>query len=370
MRYKLKVYTIHELGNRANQEDSIFPSKGKESDTERLFLVCDGMGGHESGEVASGTVCEAMSQSILKHCPDQEGVFTDEYMQLAVRDAFDALDAKGGNVQDQHRKMGTTMTCLKLHSQGATIAHIGDSRVYHIRPGKTGKETQILHVTRDHSLINDLIASRNMTEEEAQTSRQKNVITRAMQPCMERRAKPDIYHTHDIKAGDYFYLCSDGMLEQEEWDNRYVKNNFSDDAGTDDAKIQRLISATCDNADNHSAVIVHILNVTDGKNVKTKHKITALVDDLLKCTDKCINKVLPKRITSKRVHLPVVYFVFTAIILFLTGFFVGRCSAPSHKIQEMEIQTLLDTPTSSANLKRTEKHVGQRQLEGFHKQKP
>lgn len=270
MRYKLKVYTIYEVGQRKDadgrphQEDSIFPAHGKASDSDRLFILCDGMGGHAAGEVASSTVCEAMSNSVRKACPNAEGECPDAVLEDAIEDAFEALDAKdSGDNDGRQRKMGTTMTCLKLHSGGATIVHMGDSRVYHIRPGKDKDSTQVLFVTEDHSLVNDLVRLRELTPEEARHSPQKNVITRAMQPHMDRRPRADFHHTADIKAGDYFYLCSDGMLEQEEYDNRYIRNNFSDLTGNDEQKVERLTEVTRDNRDNHSAIIVHILEVTD-----------------------------------------------------------------------------------------------------------
>lgn len=261
MKYKLTVHTIYEQGQRSNQEDCIFPAKGRESNTDRLFILCDGMGGHESGEVASATVCEAMSRSVFATCPDAEGAFSDENLQMAITQAFDALDALETPASLQQKKMGTTMTCLKFHDKGCTIAHIGDSRVYHIRPGKSKEETRILFVTEDHSLVNDLIKVGELSPEEARHSRQKNVITRAMQPNMERRPKADIYHTTDIQAGDYFYLCSDGMLEQEEYDNRYILHNFSDATGDEEEKVRILTMATSQNSDNHSAIIVHITDV-------------------------------------------------------------------------------------------------------------
>ena len=62
MKYKLKVYIISEIGQRANQEDSVFPAPGQQKDSDRLFVLCDGMGGHEAGEVASSTVCQAISK--------------------------------------------------------------------------------------------------------------------------------------------------------------------------------------------------------------------------------------------------------------------------------------------------------------------
>ena len=264
MKYKLKVYTIWEYGQRKDaegnphQEDCTFPLPNSIKDTDRTFILCDGMGGHDAGEVASATVCEAMGQSIQNSQLNAEGNFTDEMFRKALTDAFDALDEKD---TEAAKKMGTTMTFLKLHKNGCTIAHMGDSRVYHIRPGKTAADTRILFQTKDHSLVNDLIAIGELTEEEAKHSRQKNVITRAMQPHMEHRPKADMYPSTDIRPGDYFYLCSEGMLENME--SPQICYNFSDAAGTDEEKVKRLTQATSENRDNHTAIIVHILEVTD-----------------------------------------------------------------------------------------------------------
>lgn len=288
MKYKLKVYSIWEFGQRKDsrgnphQEDSLFPEFGKQSDNDRLFILCDGMGGHDAGEVASATVCEAMSKSILGNGHDREGVFTSEDFSNALDAAFDALDKKDSGAE---KKMGTTMTFLKLHSKGATIAHIGDSRVYQIRSGKTGADTEIVFQTEDHSLVNDLIKIGELTKEEARFSKQKNIITRAMQPNMGHRPKADVYETADIKAGDYFYMCSDGMLEQPEMENgESLKNIFSEQGGTDENKVEILKSVTEKNRDNHTAFIVHILEVEDRVEKKVSaqvadNKFTAIVEE-------------------------------------------------------------------------------------------
>lgn len=267
MKYKLKVYSIWEYGQRKDtqgnphQEDSMFPEYGKQSDNDRLFILCDGMGGHDAGEVASAAVCDAMSHSILDDGHDKEGLFTHDDFSNALEAAFDSLDKKDSGAE---KKMGTTMTFLKLHTKGATIAHIGDSRVYQIRPGKTGAETQIIFRTEDHSLVNDLIKIGELTKEEARFSKQKNVITRAMQPNMGYRPKADVYETSDIKAGDYFYMCSDGMLEQPEMENgESLKNIFSEMGGSDENKVEILKSVTEKNRDNHTAFIIHILDVEE-----------------------------------------------------------------------------------------------------------
>ena len=267
MKYNLKVYSIWEFGQRTDsqgnphQEDSLYPAFGKQTDSDRLFILCDGMGGHDAGEVASATVCEAMSRSILNDGHDKDGVFTEQDFETALSKAFDALDAKDTGSE---KKMGTTLTFLKLHNAGATIAHIGDSRVYHIRPGKDGEETQILFQTEDHSLINNLIKVGELTKEEARNSNQKNVITRAMQPNLDRRPKADVYTTTDIQPGDYFYLCSDGMLEKDDMEEGdSLRNIFSQLGGDDLQKVEILKSVTEDNKDNHTAFIIHILDVID-----------------------------------------------------------------------------------------------------------
>lgn len=256
MKYRLEVYTIKELGSREKQEDSIYPEYGKAKDTDRLFILCDGMGGHSAGEIASETVCQTMSLSIFDYCPNEEGYFADDDFKVALNDAFNALDVKDDGA---FKKMGTTLAFLKLHVEGATIAHIGDSRVYHIRPGKDTEDTNILFQTQDHSLVNDLIKIGELTPEDAKNSRQKNVITRAMQPNMPNRSKADLYHTRNILPGDYFMLCSDGILEQMEEDNlRFI---YSDKGGNAKRKVDMLRKVTANNRDNHSAIVVHILDV-------------------------------------------------------------------------------------------------------------
>lgn len=253
MKYEIQPYSIHELGQRENQEDSLFPSHGKAIPSDRLFILCDGMGGHENGEVASATVCEVMSQTILSRWQSDEPL-SDDLLLQALDAAYDALDAKDGNAQ---RKMGTTLTLLCLHANGATVAHIGDSRVYQFRPG-----AGVVFRTQDHSLVNDLIKIGEITEEEAKTHPQKNVITRAMQPHQPHRAKADIAHLTDIQSGDYFFLCSDGMLEQTT--NENLANIITKGKVSNEQKIEMLRSVTDENKDNHTAHLIYINKVEGG----------------------------------------------------------------------------------------------------------
>ena len=255
MKFEIKAYNLQELGQRQNQEDSLYPALGKSTNDDRLFILCDGMGGHEKGEVASATVCKVMSKTILSVWNPSEPL-SDEIFQQALAAAYDALDAKDNG---EERKMGTTMTFVCLHSEGATVAHIGDSRVYQLRPAKDGNSAKIVFRTQDHSLVNDLVKIGEITEEEAKHHPQKNVITRAMQPCQEHRAKADIAHLTDIQPGDYFYMCSDGMLEEATDEN--IVNIITMPGKTDDEKIDMLRKVTKGNKDNHTAHLICIDSV-------------------------------------------------------------------------------------------------------------
>ena len=143
---KIEIYqpqAIWELGQRDNQEDSIFPAFGKATDDDRLFILCDGMGGHEHGEVASRTVCKAMSNAILSL--DKQS-FTDDDLLDALQVVYRQLDS----LDNSHlKKMGTTLCLLYFHKGGLTAAHIGDSRIYHIRP----KENRIIYQSRPLSRL-------------------------------------------------------------------------------------------------------------------------------------------------------------------------------------------------------------------------
>lgn len=253
---RIKIYqplAIHELGKRANQEDSIYPIEGKATENDRLFLLCDGMGGHEHGEVASQSICKSLSSFLLQHAVASEGLEEDKLLSDALAYSYEELDKLA--IAGDSRQMGTTLTLLYFHGNGCTAAHIGDSRIYHLRPSSH----TILYKSRDHSLVYDLYQAGELTYEEMKTFPQKNVITRAMIAGDRNHPKPDVIHISDIQPGDYFYICSDGMLEQME--DEELLDVFSANV-SDEEKRQMLISETSDNKDNHSAYIVHIKEVS------------------------------------------------------------------------------------------------------------
>lgn len=247
---KFQLYqpqAIHELGNRKNQEDSIYPVKGEATTDDRLFLVCDGMGGHDKGEVASAAICKGMSEA-MKEMMTDHSIIQDEQFESALTKAYDSLDA----ADEAHEgKMGSTMTFLCLHKGGCMVAHIGDSRIYHLRP----QTNEVLYRSRDHSLVQQLYELGEISYNEMSTSPRKNIILKAMQPYQDERVKATIVHITDIREGDYFYLCSDGMLEEMEDDELM---DIMKAGTTDEEKAQELIRRTVGNADNHSAYLIRI----------------------------------------------------------------------------------------------------------------
>lgn len=172
---------------REHNEDSLLV-------TPPLFVVCDGMGGHEAGEVASELAIRTM-----------------EELAPTITDAqsmTNAVEAANLNVIKAPRQgvgregMGTTMTAATLNGERLTIAQVGDSRAYLLHAGK------LQQLTRDHSLMADLIEAGQITEEEARFHPNRSVITRAIgsDPYMQ----PDIYELN-LSAGDRLLLCSDGL---------------------------------------------------------------------------------------------------------------------------------------------------------------
>ena len=243
---KIELYpqlSIHEIGQRDNQEDAIAQWDN------RLFILCDGMGGHEKGEVASQTVCQSLATWFENNINSDEP-FTDNQLREALEYAYLQLDQYADS---NLKQMGTTLTLLYISMQGVTAAHIGDSRIYHIRPN-----IRTLYQSRDHSLVFDLFQAGEITYEEMATFPQKNIVTRAMTPGEDNRMRPDIIHISDIQPDDYFYMCSDGMLEQ--MDNNQLVALLSSQL-TDEEKRNKLIEISKDNQDNHSAWIIHIKDV-------------------------------------------------------------------------------------------------------------
>jgi len=263
-----KSLSLNEIGKRTNNEDNIFPPKNEASASQCFFIVCDGMGGHENGEVASSAVCESFADTLkgINHENFDITIFKE-----ALSSAYDTLDEKDASTSlstgcsTGSKKMGTTLAFLHLNNKQAFMAHIGDSRIYHIRKDETGKAT-ILYKSSDHSFVNELVQSAIISEEEAVKHPRRNVITRVMQPNLEKRHCADIHITCDVAAGDLFFLCTDGILESVS--DTQLCSIISEN--TDDKAMIKTIDELCQahTRDNYSAYLISVLTHSH----KDKHK--------------------------------------------------------------------------------------------------
>ncbi len=258
--------SLHEIGQRNNNEDNIYPLKGEASLTDSLFLVCDGVGGAAKGEVASELACNTFASFFAKK---RDFVSTESEIQAAILQVQTKMDDYLAIHGTSAKGMACTLTLLHLHQSGATIAHIGDSRVYHIR----GKE--ILFQTQDHKLVNDLVKYGAITAEQALTHPQRNVITRALQAASVQDVEADVQLIDDIQAADYFFLCSDGILE------RITDDILVEILGrktSNDAKMKAIFDLCQGYAkDNFSAYLVQIKEVNNALSVNNKTEDTLIV---------------------------------------------------------------------------------------------
>lgn len=235
---QITYHCFTQQGQRMKNEDFVLcrPDVG-------VFVLCDGVGGANKGEVASKTVCHAMVNYFS--LPDK--VFNENEVINALREA--EKDLSNYIVQNPESEgMATTLTFLGL-AKDALIAHVGDSRVYYVRDG------EILYKTSDHSYVNELVASGYLTEEAARVHPQKNIITRAVQG-VEACAEPDFAIVKNMQNNDYFFLCSDGVLESV--DDSFIQDNFKDNSSVDSI-IQKMEELCFEHSlDNNSAIVIKI----------------------------------------------------------------------------------------------------------------
>ena len=160
-----------------------------------LFVVADGMGGAQAGEVASRLAIESFQHG-LDDTTDAEGSLA-AYARAANVSIHERSQANA-----EHAGMGTTLTAVYVGAEEVAIAHVGDSRAYCLRDG------ELLRLTDDHSLVDELIRQGKLTPEEAVEHPQRSVITRALGPEPEVEIDTRSYRARD---GDVYLLCSDGL---------------------------------------------------------------------------------------------------------------------------------------------------------------
>jgi len=161
-----------------------------------LFVVADGMGGAQAGEVASHIAVETFAEGLGAEGPPPE-----ERLAERVR-AANAQIHEQSQTNVEQAGMGSTLTAVYVGADEVAIAHVGDSRAYLWRDG------ELVRLTDDHSLVDELVRQGRLTPEEAEDHPQRSIITRALGP--EPEVEVDT-RTHRGRAGDVYLLCSDGL---------------------------------------------------------------------------------------------------------------------------------------------------------------
>ncbi len=242
------------------------PAMGK---TRGLFIVADGMGGHQAGEVASRLAVETISQELdfLLQQSDmdettpsyppgsdkssgqgRQELFT-KRLQIAIDGANDAISQYGQSEPAAAGNMGTTLTCVLVDDDQAIIANIGDSRTYLLR------EQQLRQITEDHSYVAHLVREGQLAPEEVFVHPRRNVITRSL------GYQPDVladFWSVFLQPGDRLLLCSDGLWEMVQ--DEAVIADYVASARHPAQSVEALIAAANagGGADNIGVVVVHV----------------------------------------------------------------------------------------------------------------
>ncbi|MBQ8151418.1 MAG: Stp1/IreP family PP2C-type Ser/Thr phosphatase [Firmicutes bacterium] len=184
--------------SRANNEDACFVIPSDD-----VYIVADGVGGNSSGEVASRTAVSEIAMTVndrdMKELKTANDIF--EFFGEAIESANEKIYMMGRK-ERAYRGMATTVVAAYVRKGTIYIANVGDSRAYLLRDDKLSQ------ITRDHTYVNELVEKGVITEEEAETHSQRNVITRAL--GADITVTPDFYQFR-VSRGDIVMLCSDGL---------------------------------------------------------------------------------------------------------------------------------------------------------------
>jgi serine/threonine protein phosphatase PrpC len=235
---------------RAHNEDSVAcePSCG-------LVVLTDGMGGYNAGEVASGIAVSVVSSEIKHYLEsarpeDKDAASGEDVAVVLLRNNVQKANSSifhAAHSQPQYAGMGTTIVSGLFYDNRVAVAHIGDSRMYRLR----GEDFEC--ITRDHSLLQEQIDSGMISKADARVSQNKNLVTRAV--GIDAHVEAEV---HDVKRGDIYVLCSDGLNDMvEDEDIADIVNTLKSNLPL---LASQLIQAANDNGgrDNVSVILIKV----------------------------------------------------------------------------------------------------------------
>lgn len=209
-----------------------------------VAIVADGMGGHRAGDVASGLAVDSLVASVRAWKREEAIPDKSELVREWIRKANDVV-FETASLNEQYHNMGTTVVLAIIEGQNGWIGHIGDSRAYRYREGRLSQ------LTEDHTLVNELTKSGQLSPEEAATHPRRNVLTRAL--GTDRDVAADV-QSFDWQPGDRLVLCSDGLSGLVEQARLLQAMEEQDDDL--DAKAERLIGLALDAGGDDNVTVV------------------------------------------------------------------------------------------------------------------
>lgn len=193
----MKAVAMTDVGKkRKTNQDFVYTSMTPIGILPNLFIVADGMGGHKAGDTASRFTVETLVK-LLKLDATEDAVTTVEKAIIKVNE----LLLEKAKESEDYTGMGTTLCLASIIDDTLLVANVGDSRLYVV-------DEDIRQITRDHSLVEEMVLAGEINKEEARNHERKNVITRAIGGT--NTVEPDLFRI-DLKKNDRVLLCSDGL---------------------------------------------------------------------------------------------------------------------------------------------------------------
>ncbi|MBQ4651019.1 MAG: Stp1/IreP family PP2C-type Ser/Thr phosphatase [Firmicutes bacterium] len=186
---------------RSNNEDACFVLL-----PDKVYVVADGVGGGNAGEIASRTAVNEIANYVVAHPISQlnNKYAIVNYLQDCIDTANDKI-YKMAHTYEENSGMATTIAVVHIAEHKAFIANVGDSRVYLMRSGK------LVQLTEDHTYVNTLVKAGILSQEEAACDERKNVITKAL--GADKTVEPDFFQV-EIAEDDVFIICTDGLYDE------------------------------------------------------------------------------------------------------------------------------------------------------------
>lgn len=249
----LAIATGSDTGRRrSHNEDRVGSDAGH-----GIAVLADGMGGHKGGEIASGlavqTVLEELAGGLGGDAAgddDAQGFSAESALTRRVVEKSNDIIYQTAARQPQYEGMGTTLVVTLFYDDQLTLAHVGDARAYRLRGGR------LEQLTRDHTLMQELVERGFYTPEEARESLNRNIVTRAL--GIEPEVQVDLQEDVAL-PGDLYLLCSDGLNDMV--DDEAVRLTLSEIGDNLDAGVERLIEQANEAGgnDNISVVLIKVL---------------------------------------------------------------------------------------------------------------